>query len=134
MARPSSRRGFLRSLTSLPLIGGGLAIVGAPSAVAEPITDELLDNYLAFLAHEHREALVERERRSAERAEADQISKGRAYYEGYAASVAEQMRRSPNMLWFPDDPGIKRTVQAAFPSTRAALVLSAVGLDWRRDP
>lgn len=46
---PSSRRGFLRGLTRLPLIGGGVALIGAPTAVAEPLTPALLDSYEAWL-------------------------------------------------------------------------------------
>lgn len=34
----SSRRGSLRGLTSLPLIGGGVSLIGRPTAVAEPLT------------------------------------------------------------------------------------------------
>jgi len=32
----TERRGFLRALAGLPLIGGGVTLVGAPTAVAEP--------------------------------------------------------------------------------------------------
>ena len=42
---PASRRGFLRGLTTLPLIGGGVALIGAPSAVAEPVTRSMLETY-----------------------------------------------------------------------------------------
>ncbi|KQP53653.1 hypothetical protein ASF39_19920 [Methylobacterium sp. Leaf108] len=51
---PASRRGFPRGLTTLPLIGGSVALIVAPSAVAAPITDDLLDSYDAWLEYERR--------------------------------------------------------------------------------
>ncbi|MDP4006923.1 hypothetical protein [Methylobacterium sp. NEAU K] len=52
MTGPASRRGFLRGLTALPLIGGGVTLIGAPSAVAEPITPRLLREYHDWLMFE----------------------------------------------------------------------------------
>ena len=46
------RRAFLRSLATLPLIGGSIAILGQPTAAAVPVTDGLLRNYEAWLAWE----------------------------------------------------------------------------------
>jgi hypothetical protein len=46
------RRGFLRGLVTLPLIGGGLSLIGAPSAVAEPVTPALLAAYRRWLQME----------------------------------------------------------------------------------
>ncbi len=54
MSDPASRRGFLRSLTTLPLIGGGITLIGAPSAVAQPVTDGLLMAYNEWLFMERR--------------------------------------------------------------------------------
>ena len=54
MSLPSNRRGFLRGLTTLPLVGGGVTLIGAPSAVAEPLTPALLDSYDAWLFYERR--------------------------------------------------------------------------------
>jgi len=48
----TARRGFLRSLVALPMLGGGVALIGTPSAVAEPITTGLLDAYSRFLSAE----------------------------------------------------------------------------------
>jgi len=48
----TARRGFLRSLVSLPMLGGGVALIGAPHAVAEPITTGLMDAYRRFLTME----------------------------------------------------------------------------------
>jgi hypothetical protein len=48
----TARRGFLRSLVSLPMFGGGVALIGAPHAVAEPTTTGLMDAYRRFLTME----------------------------------------------------------------------------------
>ena len=50
----SGRRDFLRGLVSLPLIGGGVTLIGQPSAVAEPVTSDLLEAYKTWLFNEHR--------------------------------------------------------------------------------
>ncbi|MBP1183810.1 hypothetical protein [Methylobacterium sp. PvR107] len=60
MSGSSNRRGFLRGLTTLPLIGGSVTLIGAPSAVAEPVTHELLDSYDAWLEYERRHLQWER--------------------------------------------------------------------------
>ncbi|MCJ2114103.1 hypothetical protein MKK64_23320, partial [Methylobacterium sp. E-025] len=52
MSTPSNRRGFLRDLVSLPLIGGGVTLIGNPTAVATPITASLLANYETWLNQE----------------------------------------------------------------------------------
>ena len=116
MSAPSDRRGFLRGLLALPLIGGGVTLIGQPSAVAEPVTADLLRQYVGFLARE------------------------------YAHADAELMKMAPNddrtLTWkqpihhlafanWPEIPAADALVRAAAPSTRAALVLSAVGADWR---
>ncbi|MBN6824009.1 hypothetical protein JRF84_31075 [Methylobacterium organophilum] len=115
---PASRRGFLRGLTTLPLIGGGVTLIGAPTAVAEPTTRELLRAYDAWL-HFERCSL-------------------KAEYEG-------GYRRDDVMVWslqpdgtpydlLPmDTPGSR--FHMAEPrrgaADRAALVLATVGCDWR---
>jgi hypothetical protein len=48
------RRGFLRQLCGLPLIGGGLSLIGAPTATAEPGTPEMLSVDKLWLHFEHR--------------------------------------------------------------------------------
>ena len=54
MSGPSNRRGFLRGLTTLPLVGGSVALIGAPSAVAEPVTPGMIATYMAWLHYEQR--------------------------------------------------------------------------------
>ncbi|MCJ2059807.1 hypothetical protein MKL09_25165 [Methylobacterium sp. J-048] len=52
MSMPLARRGFLRGLTTLPLIGGGVTLIGQPSAAAVPVTSGLLATYSAWLHYE----------------------------------------------------------------------------------
>lgn len=54
MTGPLPRRSFLRGLTTLPLVGGSVALVGAPTGAAEPVTPGMLATYAAWLANEHR--------------------------------------------------------------------------------
>ncbi len=46
------RRAFLSSLVALPLVGGGVKLIGQPTAAAVPVSDGLLRNYEAWLAWE----------------------------------------------------------------------------------
>ncbi len=54
MSLPSNRRGFLRGLTTLPLIGGSVALIGSPVRAAQPITPGMLATYSAWLHYEQR--------------------------------------------------------------------------------
>ena len=104
MRAPSDRRGFLRGLISLPLIGGGVTLTGAPSAVAEPISLRLLSEYETWLGIEHHR--VARELRPG-----SEHAGWKLYGSAYAWHRVEY--------------------RDAAPSTRAALVLASVGCDWR---
>lgn len=128
MNGPANRRGFLRSLTTLPLIGGGVALIGAPSAVAEPITTELLDSYDAWLEYERRALQWERHR------DTEMVCRMHLPF------VMQMIRRDGQPLseakpadYIPcDNRGARYHHNGeADPSTRAALVLSAVGCNWR---
>ena len=104
-----ARRGFLRGLAGLPLIGGGVTILGNPTGAAVPVTPELLHSYSAWLHFERRFLSWELCGADKSRFEAvDGIvlgcNPGFAYHKGG------------------DQPP---------PSTRAAVVLSAVGCGWR---
>ncbi len=59
MNAPANRRSFLRGLTTLPLIGGGIALIGAPSAVAQPVSTGLLMAYDEWLFMERRMLCLE---------------------------------------------------------------------------
>ncbi len=102
-----SRRSFLRGLASLPLIGGGVTLVGNPTAAAVPATDALMCRYVAFLAAEHREALVS-------------LFEARGH--GFCV-------RNPPMYWMPDEHrDAAHVAQRSDPSARAAVILSAAGV------
>lgn len=94
MADLLQRRGFLRGLTSLPLIGGGVTLIGNPTRAAVPITEALQDTYIAFLAHEHRRALAEK------------FTRVNYLGETYAATP---------MYWFPDRPDVQAVVEGLAP-------------------
>ena len=102
----SDRRAFLRGLASLPLIGGSVAILGQPTKAAVPVTRELLYTYNDWLQYEH----------------------FRTSQEIYGPALALKMTRSWSFVgtaydWHhPDDGPLPPE-----PSTRAAIVLSAVG-------
>lgn len=119
MTGPGSRRGFLRGLVTLPLIGGGVTLIGAPSAVAEPVTDRLMREYHDWLMFERNEVTREIEAGSPSRFGLDCI-RGSAW----RWHLARGERR-------PDGNGVMMGDGVSFPSTRAALVLSAVGCNWR---
>ena len=131
----SDRRSFLRGLASLPLIGGGMTLIGNPTAAAVPATPELMNRYRAWLAREWRQASVEH-----------QIL---LYPEHFAAKPDlftwdfvptgfipnDAVAHADHMMWMadPDRTGIEGTaglaeiVKATKPSSRAAVALSAVG-------
>ena len=133
MSAPENRRGFLRGLTTLPLIGGGVALIGTPTAVAEPITDRLFDAYLGFIVHEHREVLAQHSYRRAIAREAELYrDKGIVMPAGYPEACAQDTRELPHLQWVPkNSEAADAFCRASCPTTRAALVLSAVGYDWR---
>ena len=54
MTGPHNRRGFLRGLTTLPLIGGSVALIGSPVRAAQPVTPGMLATYSAWLEYERR--------------------------------------------------------------------------------
>lgn len=121
MSGPSNRRGFLRGLTTLPLIGGAVTLIGAPSAVAEPLTPALLDSYDAWLFYERRYLRFQRY------AGAD---KDLGYDRRFVIMDTETGKRFD---WLAvDNAGGAFHNQHPDPTGRAALVLSAVGCDWRR--
>lgn len=116
---PSPRRGFLRGLLTLPLIGGGVTLIGNPTAAAEPITDALLDSYDAWLEYERRFLQWQRKRPKIHRLNAPY----RSDTPGWEAYDVIPARNGGARFHGGDEPPA---------ASRAALVLSAVGCDWRR--
>ena len=119
MTGPSDRRGFLRGLVSLPLIGGGVTLLGAPSAVAEPITVRLLREYHDWLMYERHELVLE-------------LNQGddRRFGPNSCFGAAQRWHCARGPLGA-DSNGRRIGDGVSFPSGRAALVLSAVGCNWR---
>ena len=114
MADALARRGFLRQLAGLPLIGGGVTILGNPTGAAEPVTEQLLDAYSEWLFYERRLLCLERWPGSRD---AEAVVPANTGARGYH---------------FPAYPPSWR--DAPQPSTRAAVVLSAVGCGWKEEP
>lgn len=103
MAGPADRRGFLRGLATLPLIGGGVTLMGQPTAAAEPLTDALLDSYDAWLYFERR--LLRAERRAG-------------------LGIEPMMNAGAAFHWPQENQR---------PMERAAIILAAAGCDWREE-
>ncbi|GJE00013.1 hypothetical protein [Methylobacterium isbiliense] len=110
MTSQHDRRGFLRGLVTLPLVGGGITLIGAPTGVAEPASDWLLQNYSTW---------IERERRRVA--------------EVLGAGGAVQILYGPASDWFDQELATPPEEIRTRVATRAAVVLSAVGCDWRGD-
>lgn len=99
------RRSFLQGLTTLPLIGGGVTLVGNPTAAAVPVTDSLLFSYNEWLFYERRLLCLEHMGGTAMEAMVPDCR------------LDFHFPRHPSLTW--------REVPK--PSTRAAAVLAAVG-------
>ena len=112
MNTSSARRGFLRGLASLPLIGGGVALIGEPVGAAVPVDDSLLNTYSQWLYYERR--LLSEERYPG---------RGREQNAFVPANTGAQGFHFP--LWTQDWRDLPS------PSTRAAVVLSSVGCPSR---
>lgn len=110
MSAPSDRRGFLSGLATLPLIGGAVTILGQPTRAAEPVTRELLSSYNSWLALEQRHLL----------------------HEMHGPGVCDYFEPNNAGYFYHWQPFGKP--ENPKPSTRAAVVLSAVGCDWRQHP
>lgn len=112
----ADRRTFLRGLASLPLVGGGVALIGNPTAAAVPITTHLLERYSDWLATEYGETLIELAPR----------------YQPEHAVFVDRWRRDwcrDNRTLNPEPESGRFTVAPALaPSARAAVILSAAGI------
>ena len=53
-ALSTDRRGFLRGLASLPLVGGAITLIGSPTQAATVVTPDLMQSYKSWLHTEHR--------------------------------------------------------------------------------
>jgi hypothetical protein len=150
------RRGFLRQLCSLPMLGGSVALLGAPTAVAEPITPDLFEAYDRWLTLERYFLMEEK----AQPTRGQMFSRPpRPSFVGWSTSeIAGYRRAEENMIRVEDEfraewchfrarakLGVdlfkspvdrhylsdEMAIVSPPASTRAALVLSAVGINWR---
>ena len=120
LARSMPRRGFLAGLTALPLLGGSVALLGRPHAVAEPVTPDMLEAYKTWLDHERRFLVLEMG--------LDPVCRAR-YSPLQGPQLGEALNRSDWQIGERFD-HVRRGHE---PSTRAALVLSTVGCCWQSD-
>ena len=120
----ASRRAFLQSLATLPLIGGSVALIGRPTAVAAGPSYELLDSYKTWLENERRFLSWEMAHDPAVQA------KWQCYPQTHDA-IVELSRHIDKTTCTMSPAWDYHPSEAGSPSTRAALVLSAVGCDWR---
>ena len=120
---PHDRRGFLRQLAGLPLIGGAVTLIGQPTAVAEPPGADLLEAYKTWLHFEGRWL-------SWEMAEHPEIMHRYRFKPG--APHKTRFEAVESGYTFVGETGSyhhRRPGETA--CGRAALVLSTVGCDWR---
>lgn len=104
-----TRRSILQGFAVAPLIVAPPAIANAMEAAPSVASDPIFRRYVAFLAHEHRSALV---------------AMNRELYERNA-----DLGATPPMFWFPDDPNVTEVMKVTSgPERRARAVLHAVGL------
>lgn len=117
-----ARRGFLRGLVSLPLIGGGVTLIGRPTAAAEPITRQLLDAYDEWLDNERR--FLKWERFGSGGIEPSYWPGCEVVWRNRATGETFDFRPASRVRSGQGQPGDS-------PASRAAVVLSAVGCGWR---
>lgn len=115
-----------QNITEFPAMGlkrGRLKKAIESRTSAKEIRDLVLDMYCAFLAHEHAAALAERQiRRSLDKGYAfDRIQQSLANPKSYKWDVP--------MYMFPEAPETQAMILESPPSSRAALVLGAVGIE-----
>lgn len=114
MTGPSSRRGFLRGLTTLPLIGGGVVLLGNPTGAAERPSSACVESYIAWLHYEAR----------AVHDAHWPLQKGRMVPLDNAGAYFHFPLDGPDKLDWD-----KRGREAL---ARAPVVLATVGCDWRK--
>ena len=111
MVDQQHRRSFLRTLAALPLIGGSVALIGQPVAAATPVNLALAEAYLGWLRLEQAKLMHEIVDRPTPRG-------GLASWQSHVPHSA-----------LPDCPDLIKVVSAGPAYSRAAVTLSAAGVD-----
>ena len=111
----------MQGLATLPLIGGSIALIGQLSAVAVRPDLELIARYTQWLAIEFGKSIIER-------TYLRQLRDDPAFAVHARDWRREWCRETPPLACF----GSFAPSLAPPPSSRAALVVSAVGHEWRK--
>ena len=119
----NDRRGFLRQLAGLPLIGGAVTLIGQPTAAAVPVSADLLEAYKTWLHFEERWLCWEM-------AEHPEVMRRYRFDPGMSQAARFDAVGS-GYTYVGESDGYHRRQVGDLASDRAALVLSAVGCDWR---
>ena len=112
------RRGFLRGLVSLPLIGGGVTLIGNPTAAAVVPDEALIRQYERWLEHEKFALFVERH------------GGWRYVYGDHREEIQAEIDAGTAPAWRMEERATLERHLASVPSSRAAVVLAAVG-EWK---
>ena len=107
----TARRDFLRGLVALPMFGGAVTLIGQPTAAAVPISLPLAEAYLGWLRIEHTRLMHEIVDRPLP-------SLGDMAWAAHSPQLS-----------LPDCPDLVRVVASGPAYSRAAVTLSAAGLD-----
>lgn len=113
----ADRRTFLRGLASLPLIGGGVTLIGNPTAAAVLVSSDLLAVYDQFLFYERQFLLRE-------------LYGHLSHDDLREVARIVPVNTSADRFHFPREGSWRDQPQ---PSTRAAVVLAAAGVDMAGD-
>ena len=121
---PSPRRAFLRQLATLPLIGGAVTLIGTPTAAAVAPTPEIIETYKTWLDMEMRWLAWE--------VAADPLFRERyRMRDDGSESRREIANNFKSLLCLRNAAANYHQGQDDRPSSRAAIVLSAVGCGWK---
>ena len=116
MAEVLPRRGFLRGLATLPLIGGAVSIIGAPVRADVSVTPHLLEAYKSWLDLEYRFLTWE-------------MAGNREVCARYRFGEGVEKRDRCEAIRGHCSAGYYSLHDEATPSTRAAIVMTAAGQD-----
>ena len=114
-----SRRGFLSSLAALPMLGGGIKLLGRPTGAAVPVSVGLLKKYRGFCIREMFATEIE-----------ITLIQSEYHYKNMGFSLTDCSTWQNLPAWWPpqEDPELDAIVTERPASTRAAVVMAAIGV------